>query len=439
VTDEPRNRRDDDEELFEGIRIIGVEPADDDVAPGRSVFADEGVSAYDEPRWLDAEDDEYGDEYDEYDDEPVSLVAADTALDDEDADEDLDDWAALARPEDRWTGEVTAVTVGLDDEDEWDDETTGDDEDHDFFTFDDREQAQEYGRREAPAAAAAPAAAGGRGGDRDMTLAIGTGVGLAVLAIVAFAVGTAATLLLVTALLGVAAAEFFVAVRRAGYQPAALLGIAATVSLSLAAYWRFEAGIPLVLALTVVFSLLWYLAGVDDEAPVLNIGITLLGVLYVGFLGSFAALMLNDDNGVGMLTVAIVLTVAYDVGGLFVGRAMGRQPLSAASPNKTVEGLIGGCVAVLVVAVVMAVVSMPAPFADDPGGFFDMVLLGIVVAAVAPLGDLSESLMKRDLGLKDMGSMLPGHGGLLDRFDGLLFVLPATYYVARLLDLFVGA
>jgi phosphatidate cytidylyltransferase len=140
-----------------------------------------------------------------------------------------------------------------------------------------------------------------------------------------------------------------------------------------------------------------------------------------------------------MLTVAIVLTVAYDVGGLFVGRAMGRQPLSAASPNKTVEGLIGGCVAVLVVAVVMAVVSMPAPFADDPGGFFDMVLLGIVVAAVAPLGDLSESLMKRDLGLKDMGSMLPGHGGLLDRFDGLLFVLPATYYVARLLDLFVGA
>ncbi len=438
MTDEPRNRRDDDEELFEGIRIIGVEPADDDVAPGRSVFADEGVAAYDEPRWLDADDeygDEYGDEY-EHDDEAAGVVGVPVADVDDD---DLDDWAAIARPEDRWTGQVTAVTVGLDDEDEWDDEPVGEDDDHDFFTFDDREQAQEYARRDVPpAAAAAPAAAGGRGGDRDMTLAIGTGVGLAVLAIVAFAVGTTATLLLVTALLGVAAAEFFVAVRRAGYQPAALLGIAATVSLSLAAYWRFEAGIPLVLALTVIFSLLWYLAGVDDEAPVLNIGITLLGVLYVGFLGSFAALMLNDDNGVGMLTVAIVLTVAYDVGGLFVGRAMGRQPLSAASPNKTVEGLVGGCVAVLVVALVMAVLSMPAPFAETPGGFFDMVLLGLVVAAVAPLGDLSESLMKRDLGLKDMGSMLPGHGGLLDRFDGLLFVLPATYYVARLLDLFVG-
>jgi CDP-diglyceride synthetase len=426
VTDERRQRPDDDDELYEGIRIIGVEPADDAVAPGRSVFADPGSGAYDEPRWLDTDDGTGG---------------AAVGYDDED---DLDDWAAVGRDDDRWTGEVTTVTVGLDDEDDdWfeDDDQVVPDEDHDFFTYEDDQRALEDYQRRVPreAGPAAAAAAPSGGGERDMTLAIGTGLGLAVLAVVAFVVGQEATLVLVTAVLGVASAEFFVAVRRAGYQPAALLGIAASVSLSLAAYWRFESGIPLVLFLTVVFSLLWYLAGVDDEAPVLNIGITLLGVLYVGFLGSFAALMLKDDNGIGMLTAAILLTVAYDVGGLFVGRAMGRQPLSSASPNKTVEGLIGGCVAVVVVALVLGAVGRPVPFADSPGGFPDMLLLGIVVAAVAPLGDLSESLMKRDLGLKDMGSMLPGHGGLLDRFDGLLFVLPATYYVARLLDLFVGS
>jgi phosphatidate cytidylyltransferase len=433
VTEQDRNRRgDQDPELYEGIRIIGAEPADDAVAPGRSVFADEGALD-EEPRWLDADDDEdSGDEgYSGEEDDGYGATGSYAVLgDDEDPSDDLDDWSALDRGGDRWEAEPTPVVAGP--TGDWDALDQGAD---DFFTMAEEEAP--------PPAAAAPRpgrqqAANG-GGDRDMPLAIGTGVGLAVLAVVAFNISAEVTLLLVTAVLGIAAAEFFMAVRRAGYQPAALLGIAATVSLSLASYWRFEAAVPLVLFLTVVFSLLWYLTGVEEEAPVLNIGITLLGVLYVGFLGSFAALMLNDGNGIGMLTVAILLTVAYDVGGLFVGRAMGRQPLSSASPNKTVEGLVGGCVSVVVVALVLGIIGMPVPFADDPGGLLEMLLLGIVVAAIAPLGDLSESLMKRDLGLKDMGSMLPGHGGLLDRFDSLLFVLPATYYVARLMDLFVGS
>lgn len=438
MTDDPNRRRpdDEDEELYEGIRIIGVEPADDQVPPGRSVFADDDAALYDEPRWAEGDEESGAGYADEYAEEATSGYAA---LDDEEGSDDLDDWAALER-EERWEDEPATVTVGAGDE-EWLGEEDEAPDDHDFFTYEDSEHRplQDFQHRAArepsPAAAAAPT---GRAAERDMTMAIGTGVGLAVLALIAFAISAEVTLVLVTIFLGVAAAEFFVAVRRAGYQPAALLGIAATVALSLASYWRFEAGIPLVLFLTVVFSLLWYLTGVDEEAPVLNIGITLLGVLYVGFLGSFAALMLKDDNGIGMLTVAILLTVAYDIGGLFVGRAMGRQPLSAASPNKTVEGLVGGCVAAVALAVVLGIIGMPAPFADTPGGLGDMLLLGVVAAVAAPLGDLSESLMKRDLGLKDMGTILPGHGGLLDRFDSLLFVLPATYYVARLTDVYGG-
>ena len=80
----------------------------------------------------------------------------------------------------------------------------------------------------------------------------------------------------------------------------------------------------------------------------------------------------------------------------------------------------------------------PSPFTDSDlnGGFGPALLLGVAAAVVAPIGDLFESLIKRDLGIKDMGSILPGHGGFLDRFDGLLFALPATYYLARVAEIF---
>jgi len=273
-------------------------------------------------------------------------------------------------------------------------------------------------------------------GGRDMTMAVVTGVGLGALALAAFKVGTDATVALVTILLVLAAAEFFMALRRAGYQPAALLGVVAVGALNLAAYWRFEAAVPLVLAITVLFSLFWYLTGVDRQAPLLNVSVTLFGVLYVGFLGSFAGLMLTDPNGIGMLLAAVLCTVGYDTGGLVVGRMFGRTPLTAFSPNKTTEGLIGGMAVSFGIAVL--VVGRITPFGQDPGTLGSAFVLGVVVALAAPLGDLCESMVKRDLGLKDMGAILPGHGGLMDRFDALLFVLPATYYTARLMDLFTG-
>ena len=267
-----------------------------------------------------------------------------------------------------------------------------------------------------------------------MPTAIITGLGRGALALVAFMVGASAALALSTAVLVLASVEFYGSVRRVGYQPAALLGIVAVGSLNLGAYWRFEAAVPLVLGLTVLFCLLWYLTGVDRDAPMVNIAVTLFGVLYVGMLGSFAGLMLTDANGIGMLLAAVLATVGYDVGGLFVGRLAGRTQLAAVSPNKTMEGLVGGMVVCFAVCVL--VVGRITPFGQGPGDLMSVAVLGIVAAVAAPLGDLCESMIKRDLGIKDMGSVLPGHGGLLDRFDALLFVLPATYYTARMLDLF---
>ena len=214
----------------------------------------------------------------------------------------------------------------------------------------------------------------------------------------------------------------------------ALAGIVGSIGLVLGAYNNGTAIIPAVLFLTTAVCLLWYLVGAATEAPVMNVGVTLLGVLWVGLFGSFAALMLAlGDPGIGILLAAIVGTIGYDVGGFFIGKNAGRQPLSAASPNKTVEGLLGGCVVAVLVVVVIASVKGFGPIE----GFTEGLLVGLAIAVAAPLGDLCESLVKRDLGVKDMGAILPGHGGLLDRFDALLFVLPAVYYVATVKDFFI--
>ena len=272
------------------------------------------------------------------------------------------------------------------------------------------------------------------GGDRDMGMAVIVGVGFLGLALLLFSIGPREAMVLVTAVIGVAAAELFGVLRRVGYEPVALAGIVGSVGLVLGAYNNGTAIIPSVLFLTTAVCLLWYLVGAATEAPVMNIGVTLLGVLWVGLFGSFAALMLAlGDPGIGILLAAILGTVGYDVGGLFIGKNAGRQPLSAASPNKTVEGLLGGCLAALVVVTFVASVKGFGPI----DSFSEGAMVGLAVAIAAPLGDLCQSLVKRDLGVKDMGAILPGHGGLLDRFDSMLFVLAAVYLVATLKDFFL--
>ncbi len=424
---------------FDEIRILGLDAPDDDVEPGRSVFGG----------------DTPGDELPHWSTPPVGDVSGGSAGGD-------DPWGGLDDGP-RWSDDVP--------DDHESQQPVGDDLDAAAVFFDDGplvtsataefdppllppdeplpdlgpqvDDGEPAGMAPVDPVPPGPVAPGpDRGapvraaGGRDMTMAVVTGLGLGALALAAFRIGTDAAVALVTILLVLAAAEFFMALRRAGYQPAALLGVVAVGALNLAAYWRFEAAVPLVLGLTVLFSLFWYLTGIDRQAPLLNVSVTLFGVLYVGLLGSFAGLMLTDPNGVGMLLAAVLCTVGYDTGGLVVGRMFGRSPLSAVSPNKTTEGLIGGMAVSFAMAVL--VVGQITPFGQHPGDLGSAFVLGIVVALAAPLGDLCESMIKRDLGLKDMGTILPGHGGLMDRFDALLFVLPATYYTARLMNLFTG-
>lgn len=276
------------------------------------------------------------------------------------------------------------------------------------------------------------------GGDgasrRNVPVAIATGLVLGVLVLAAFKVGPPAAVGLVTAVVTLAAAEAYAAFRHEGYHPVTILGLVATVSVMVATYNKGEAALPLVVVLLFAFSLVWYLAGVERGDAVRGTATTMFVFCWVGAFGSFGALLLSptlfpDRHGIAFMWGAIIAAVAYDVGALAVGSWLGRHPLApSVSPNKTWEGFFGGALTCIVVTVV--VVHYIHPWTVGKAA-----ALGLTVAIVSPVGDLCESLIKRQLGRKDMGRLLPGHGGLLDRVDGLLFVLPATFYLVKALHL----
>ena len=171
-----------------------------------------------------------------------------------------------------------------------------------------------------------------------------------------------------------------------------------------------------------------------QSGPLPNTAITMLGVTWLGVLGAFAGLILKFGEPIGTDTLfAVVIgVVANDVGALFVGSAAGRTHLREwISPNKTVEGLIGGVVATIGGLVLLNVVNGEA---DTWPKLSHLIVLGIVIAVLAPIGDLTESMFKRNLDIKDFGTILPGHGGVLDRFDGFLFVLPGAYFTLIVLE-----
>jgi phosphatidate cytidylyltransferase len=265
---------------------------------------------------------------------------------------------------------------------------------------------------------------------RENVRAIAIGVGLAAVFLIFAMLGAKWLLVLAAVVVAALNIELYGVLRRAGYKPATLLGLVATVALMFGNYWKGERAIPLVMVLVVVFTFLWYLAGVVHARPTVNVAATIMAFAWSGLLGSYAGLLLktapgHHRDGVAFLVAAVLLTVVNDVIAYVGGQAFGRTPLApAVSPNKTWEGFALAFVASALCGA--GIVGQIHPFTVKRG-----LALGLVVGVVAPIGDLAESLIKRDLGVKDMGTLLPGHGGLADRFDALLFVLPATYYLLQ--------
>lgn len=266
-------------------------------------------------------------------------------------------------------------------------------------------------------------------GGRNIPQAIGVGVAVAGLALAAFNFGRVTTLALIMVIVVLGSLELFNKMREVGVHPATLIGTVASASLPLAVYHRGQAGFMLVTALLVVFGALWYISGADTHRPALNLGLTFLGVLWVGGLASFASLIIWMPDGISILLVAVVITVVFDTAAYVGGRAFGKRPFHPASPNKTWEGTLSGVVGAVGASLLLALWNISGFSAD----LKDAAILGVALGILAPLGDLTESMIKRDLGVKDMGTLLPGHGGVLDRIDGLLFVLPGAYYLALVL------
>ncbi|CAL9409786.1 hypothetical protein SUDANB6_01628 [Streptomyces sp. enrichment culture] len=196
-----------------------------------------------------------------------------------------------------------------------------------------------------------------------------------------------------------------------------------------AGYVRGPEAAWVAMALTALAVLVWRMTE-PPENYLKDVTAGVFAAFYVPFLATFVALMLTADDGPFRVLMFLLLTVVSDTGAYAVGWRFGRRKLAPRiSPGKTREGLLGA------VTFAMAAGALCMQFLIDGGSWWQGLLLGLAVAASATLGDLGESMIKRDLGIKDMGSLLPGHGGIMDRLDSLLPTAPVVWL---LLVVFVG-
>jgi phosphatidate cytidylyltransferase len=281
---------------------------------------------------------------------------------------------------------------------------------------------------------APPAQAHGRAG-RNLPAAIGIGVGLGAYVVLSLVYFKPAFVALVAVALVLAAVELHEALKKQGMTSAIIPISIGSVAIAFGSYFAgrqepviFSTTSVLLasLALTVLASLIWRMpkgaAGYvrDAAASMLIIG-------YVPLLGSFAALMLAEERGSARLVTFLLIVVMNDIGGYVAGVLFGKHPLvPKISPKKSWEGLGGSLVFGTAAGVCMAVFLLDVPF-------WVGIVLGVSLVAAGTCGDLIESIIKRDLGIKDMSSFLPGHGGVMDRLDSLLIAAPVAWLIMYLL------
>ena len=242
---------------------------------------------------------------------------------------------------------------------------------------------------------------------------------------------------------GIGAWELYRMSRAAGNEPMDVAGIvlAASVPLAVHAWYLGVFRVTLTMAMLVVIGLLTAVIWTrgTSRKPLVSVAITILGVMYPALVSYMYPLRYHDYAigalaGTVLVMFPIFVTWATDTGAYAFGRMFGRHKLiPSVSPAKTYEGAIGGLAAAVLFAW-LYVTFLMQPYAQLsvlPAG---IILFGLAIGCVAQLGDLAESLLKRDAGVKDSSKLLPGHGGILDRFDSLLFVLPVAYLLlSRLL------
>ncbi|MFC4494087.1 phosphatidate cytidylyltransferase [Streptomyces ovatisporus] len=289
-----------------------------------------------------------------------------------------------------------------------------------------------YGQR--PASESSDPGPAPRGGKkragRDLRAAIGVGVslGVVILASLFFYKPVFLGVIVVAVVVGLWELTSRLTERkeiRAPLVPLAVGGAAMVI----AGYVRGPEGAWIAMALTSLAVLVWRMTESPHEY-LRDVTAAVFATFYVPFLATFVALMLAADDGPWRVLTFLLLTVVSDTGAYAVGWRFGTHKLAPSiSPGKTREGLGGA------IAFAMAAGALCMQFLIEDGSWWQGLLLGLVVAVSATLGDLGESMMKRDLGIKDMGTLLPGHGGIMDRLDSLLPTAPVVWL---LFVVFVG-
>ena len=285
-----------------------------------------------------------------------------------------------------------------------------------------------------PAAPETPTKDHGRAG-RNLPAAVGSAVVLLAAIAASLAFWKTAFMFIVAAAVVVAIWELHKGLSAKGIDiPEQPLMAGGVVMVAVAYFWGAPALVTAT-AVTALVIMLWLLRrGVDGYVQ--NATASVFTLVYVPFLGSFVALMLAEggatdfepfDDGVRGILVFILVTIASDIGGYAAGVLFGRHPMAPViSPKKSWEGFAGSLVACVAVGIALVVWLLD-------GAWWVGLVLGLIAVVMATLGDLCESVIKRDLGIKDMSHVIPGHGGLMDRLDSLLATIAPIWLLLHYL------
>ena len=226
-----------------------------------------------------------------------------------------------------------------------------------------------------------------------------------------------------------AALEFYNLVSTSKISPLTYFGLIWTLFFILSPHFSYDLTVPILLTSAVILPLFWFLRHPQNEGAFIGWAWTIAGILYVGWFLSYFVALRGLDNGREWVFLALFATFASDTAAFFIGRALGKHLLAPhISPGKTWEGSIAGIFGSIIISLALVALF------DLPLNYGWTILLGLLMSVLGQFGDLVESLLKRNMKVKDSGRVLPGHGGFLDRMDSIVFAGIVVYYFVLIIQ-----